>query len=253
MVGETFRPDIWYYGVLWLGMSVPGLIWLAGTLLLTTRTGSNCVSPRRTVRLLLVLYAPMWLVQVNSEVSHGLLEIGRTLGLGASILLGALSCFVLLAVAELMLLVPHRWLRWSGRALIWLVIPCVVLGSFFSVVSLCQTICNSEPRPPYAYEAYEVDANRMPVVRNGSMTIQYIVVDETWAMTRAATVPASLLLPPRQWPQWVTDLSIAASGRLSTLDRVLDGVSEAAMGVYMALAGWQLHGAAKRRAALDPA
>jgi hypothetical protein len=84
-VGKTWTPDIWFYGVLWLGMTLPGLVWLAGILVLTADSNSDRLPFRRTLRLLLVFYTPMWIVSTTSEALCGRisLEVGRTMGLAA--------------------------------------------------------------------------------------------------------------------------------------------------------------------------
>ncbi len=257
VVGETWAPDLWFYAAVWLGQTVPGLVWFVGVLLLTSHTNIERLPFRRPLRLLLLFCAPLFIVSTTAEASYPpvFLTIGRTLGLAAHILLAVLTCLLLLCAAQLMRRVPRRWLARSAHLLLWLAIPAFATGTFFAALSMLQTIYIAQPDPPYAYEAPPVDANGQPLLTTLSTTMHYMVVDEHGAMTRTTTVPASLLLPPgRPWPKWLDDMTELASFLHNVVfSPALIYACEFLMFVFFGLIWRELHRAVRRRAALERA
>ena len=251
-VGETWSPDIWFYGVAWLGMTLPGLVWLVGILLLTTRSISDRLPFRRSLRLLLILYTPIWIWSATAEALSGRisLEVGRALGLVGSILWGAITCFVLICVGELMWRVPRRRLAQSASVLVCLTIPICAVGSFWSAISLFQTI-GPEPSPPYAYATPPVDARGQPIVTIGPTTTHYMVVDASGAMTRTTTVPASMLAQSGQRSRgWVDDLTEGAAPLIGLMLAPMYAYAVAKF-AFFALALWHLDRAVTRHLKLD--
>jgi hypothetical protein len=250
IVGQRVDPSAWWYLGVTVALAGRGTVLLAAFWLLTSREPST-ISPRplagrRLARMLIpAALVTTWVSGACSGGVSGPVGYFATLiaNVANSILTVVLVLSWLAFIVSLAWRVPSRLLRRFAKLAMVCYLPLLVCDVFFSVLQLAEAVAEPPPRLPYAFEEFS---------GSGSRGGEYIIYEESGAMVRTTTVPASLLLPPSTRPAWLEKLYASVSTEANW--RVYEGYGVITDVAGLTLAGlvwWVLLCALRQRRALE--
>jgi hypothetical protein len=242
---------------------------LVGVLLITTRGENDSTMAKlrsRSTARVLAWGGLMWLVGVTAiEMPdwHGLwwklLLLAETV---LDLLYPAIALATLIYVTHLLRRTPRPKLARFSRLLSWLLLPLAVAWLALSAAGLTMCLLGpGAPELPYAWPA-SVPATAATTTSSTSgpttsAATEYIIVDESLAMTRTTTAPAFVL---ERWQEYMQALQQCQSQVSFWVDiyRTVKAYSIIPGAVWgscvlglLALLWWTLHGALQENAKLD--